>query len=265
MVLDGIQDLLDNEFLKKEKVKLVRYADDFIITAISKDILHDRVKPLISKFLEQRGLELSEEKTKITNLNEGFDFLGQNVRKYGTKLLTKPSKNSIKLIYQKIREYVKANPTATTYDIIYKLNPIIKGWANYHRHIVAKRIFSKLDYKVFRLIWNWCKRRHPNKSRQWIRKKYFKSIGKRNWMFTGKAKESNFEISLAYFENTKIFRHVKIKGAANPYDKDWQPYFQQRQERFTKRKEKLLSSSEKVNNKTIDIRVDCHKEALKDA
>jgi RNA-directed DNA polymerase len=242
MVLDGIQNLLDKEFLKKEKVKMVRYADDFIITAISKDILEQRVKPLISKFLSERGLELSKEKTKITNLDEGFDFLGQNVRKYGKKLLTKPSKNSINSVYQKIREHVKANPTATTYDIIYKLNPVITGWANYHRHIVSKRIYSKLDNKVFRLIWNWCKRRHPNKSKQWVKNKYFKTIGKRNWVFSGKPKGGNIEISLAYFESTKIFRHVKIKGAANPYDREWHPYFQQRKERFTKRKGKLLLS-----------------------
>ena len=248
MVLDGIQNILDKEFKKKEKVKMVRYADDFIITAISKDILQDRVTPLIRKFLEERGLEMSKEKTKITNLSDGFDFLGQNVRKYGKKLLTKPSKNSIDSVYQKIREYVKANPTATTYDIIYKLNPVITGWANYHRHIVSKRIYSKLDNKVFRLIWKWCKRRHPNKSKQWVKNKYFKPVGKRNWVFTGKPKGGNFEMSLTYFENTKIFRHVKIKGAANPYDKDWQPYFQQRKKRFIKRKENNYLSAEKVNN-----------------
>lgn len=265
MVLDGIQELLDKKFLKKEKVKLVRYADDFIITAISKDILETRVKPLISEFLLERGLELSKEKTKITNLQKGFDFLGQNVRKYGVKLLIKPSKNSINSVYQKIREYVKANPSATTYKIIYKLNPIITGWANYHRHIVSKRIYSKLDDMVFPLIWNWCKRRHPNKSKQWIKKKYFKSAGKRNWVFSGKPKEGNFEMSLAYFENTKIFRHFKIKGEANPYDKDWQPYFQHRKERFTRRKEKSLPLSDKLKTKRLATGCNVKKEALKDA
>ena len=243
MVLDGIQNILNKEFLKKEKVKLVRYADDFIITAISKDILETKVKPLISKFLTERGVELSKEKTKITNLSDGFDFLGQNVRKYGTKLLTKPSKSSIKSVYQKIKELGKANPTTTTYNIIYKLNPIITGWANYHRHVVAKKTYFKLDNKVFRLIWNWCVRRHPNKSKQWIRKKYFKSVGKRNWVFYGKPKGNNYETHLAFFGDTKIFRHIKIKGAANPYDKQWQPYFQQRQERFIIRKGEILSLS----------------------
>ena len=171
MVLDGMETLIQAEFPAKFKVKMIRYADDFIITATSKEILKEQVKPRITKFLAERGLKLSEEKTNISNINEGFDFLGQNVRKYGRKLLIKPSKKSIDSIYQKIREIVKTNPTMNTAELIYKLNPIISGWANYHRHVVSKRVFTQLDNTIFWLLWNWSKRRHQNKSKQWVKSK----------------------------------------------------------------------------------------------
>ncbi len=232
MVLDGMETLIKAEFPAKLKVKIIRYADDFIITATSKETLNNQVKPLITKFLESRGLKLSEEKTCITNLNDGVDFLGQNIRKYGSKLLIKPSKKSISSIYLKIRQLVKANPTMNTVGLIYKLNPIIKGWANYHRHVVSKRIFTQLDNKVFRLLWNWAKRRHPNKSKQWIKNKYFKSIGTRNWVFSGTLSGTNIKYKLALFESTRIVRHVKIKADANPFDSDWQNYFFNRSKRF---------------------------------
>ncbi len=132
MVLDGMETLIQAEFAAKFKIKMIRYADDFIITATSKEILEEQVKPRITKFLTERGLKLSEEKTNISNINEGFDFLGQNVRRYRRKLLIKPSMKSISSIYQKIRGIVKTNPTMNTAELIYKLNPIISGWANYH-------------------------------------------------------------------------------------------------------------------------------------
>jgi len=262
MVLDGMEKIIAEGIDKKAKVKLIRYADDFIITATSKEILEHQVKPKVIEFLYERGLELSMEKTKITNLYEGFDFLGQNVRKFGRKLLIKPSRKSVKSIYQKIREIVKANPTMTTAELIYKLNPIITGWANYHRHVVSKRVFTLLDNKIFWLLWNWSKRRHPNKSKRWIKSKYFKSIGERNWVFSGILKGTNIELKLAHFENTKIVRHIKVKSIANPYDSDWQEYFKERQERKQKRKNSLSSPKNRSN---IDNRVNNKTEALQDA
>ena len=262
MALDGMENFITEGIDKKAKVKLIRYADDFIITAISKEILEHQVKPKVKVFLRERGLELSLEKTKITNLYEGFDFLGQNVRKYGRKLLIKPSKKSIKSIYQKIREVVKSNPTMATAELIYKLNPIITGWANYHRHVVSKRVYSQLDNKIFWLLWNWSKRRHPNKAKRWIKSKYFKSIGTRNWVFSGIRKGTNIKLILAHFENTKIVRHTKVKSIANPFDIEWQEYFIAREERMQKRKKSLSSPKFRSNN---DSRVNNIIEALQDA
>jgi RNA-directed DNA polymerase len=262
MVLDGMETLIRTGFPAKYKVKIIRYADDFIITATTKEVLVEQVKPLITKFLAKRGLELSEEKTKVSNIYEGFDFLGQNVRKYGRKLLIKPSKKSISSVYRKIRGIVKSNPTMNTAELIYKLNPIITGWANYHRHVVSKRVFTQLDNKIFRLLWNWSKRRHPNKSRQWVKSKYFKPIGTRNWVFSGILTGTNHEIKLALFESTRIVRHIKIKAEANPFDIDWQNYFINRRERFAKKRYVLSSQN---TNGNLDNRVNNKIEAFQDA
>jgi len=182
LTLDGLEDLLAKTFYRTSvkgrmanpKVRLVRYADDFIITGCSKELLEREVKPLVEDFLKTRGLELSQEKTRITHIEEGFDFLGQNIRKYDGKLLIKPAKKNVKAFLTKVREIVKAHKTAKQADVIKMLNPVIKGWADYHRHIVASEVFSSVDSQIWRLLWRWAKRRHPNKGARWIRAQYFK-------------------------------------------------------------------------------------------
>lgn len=120
-------------------MNFVRYADDFIVTGSSKELLESEVLPLVQSFMKERGLELSLEKTRITHIEDGFDFLGQNVRKYDGVLLIKPSKKSIKSLLGKVREIIKANKTATAGNLILQLIPIIRGWANYHRHVCSKK------------------------------------------------------------------------------------------------------------------------------
>ena len=153
-------------------VNLVRYADDFIITGKSKELLETEVKPLVEQFLKERGLELSEEKTRITHIDEGFDFLGQNVRKYNGKLLIKPSKKNVAAFLADIREVVKGHKAITAGQLVQLLNPKIVGWAMYHRHICAKQTFSQVDHAIFKSLWQWCERRHPNKGERWIAQKY---------------------------------------------------------------------------------------------
>jgi RNA-directed DNA polymerase len=133
--------------------------------------LEKEVKPLVEQFLRERGLELSQEKTHVTHIEEGFDFLGQNIRKYDGKLLIKPSKKAVQTHLSKIRGIIKDNKTATAGDLIMKLNPIIRGWANYHHHVVSSETFSKVDYAIFKALWRWAKRRHPNKGKKWIKEK----------------------------------------------------------------------------------------------
>ena len=141
--LDGLEKTLRDKFTEvsktgnpvhktsKHQVNLVQYADDFIITGKSKELLENEVKPLVDNFLKERGLTLSTEKTKMTHIEEGFDFLGWNFRKYDGKMLIKPSKKNVKAFLGKIRETVKANKTAKQENLIGLLNPMIRGWANY--------------------------------------------------------------------------------------------------------------------------------------
>ncbi len=235
--LDRLEPELERRFAPtrsqklKRRLHLVRYADDFVITGNSKEFLENEVKPFVSQFLAERGLELSQEKTRITHIDEGFDFLGQNVRKYGGKLLIKPAPKNVKAFLDKVREIIKASKTMPQDDLIWKLNPVIRGWANYHRGIVAKETFAKVDSVIWKSLWRWAKRRHPNKGRQWIAGRYFRAIGARNWAFACKTRSQKGEvITLSLFRaaDLRIVRHVKIKADANPFDPSWDRYFEVR-------------------------------------
>ena len=128
-------------------------------------------------FLRERGLELSHEKTRITHIKDGFDFLGQTVRRYPDgKVLIKPSKRSIKTFLAKIQETIDDSGGMTAGDLIRRLNQQIKGWTMYHRYAVSKRIFQAVDNRIFRKLRRWCRRRHPQKSWKWIKKKYFQRV-----------------------------------------------------------------------------------------
>nr|WP_288830678.1 group II intron maturase-specific domain-containing protein [uncultured Paraburkholderia sp.] len=172
--LDGLQRQLAMTFGQprwiggkqiSSKINFVRYADDFIVTGPSKEVLENEVRPVIDRFLRERGLLLSPEKTRITHISEGFDFLGQNVRKYNGKLLIKPSKKNVQAFLTQIRSIISENRTAKQQNLIGLLNPVIKGWADYHRHAVSKRVFARVDSEIWRALWQWCCRRHPNKGR----------------------------------------------------------------------------------------------------
>lgn len=237
MTLDGLEKRLKEQFhpnpivRAQNKVNFVRYADDFIITGSNKKVLESEVLPLVQAFLKERGLELSLEKTHITHIEDGFDFLGQNVRKYDGVLLIKPSKKSIKSLLEKIRKVIKANKTATAGNLILQLTPIIRGWANYHQHVCSKRTFSSVDHAIFKALWQWAKRRHSHKGLRWIKDKYFKVVGGQKWVFTGYFRSEGGKqkiIRLLSAARTPIRRHVKIKGEAIPYDPAWEMYFEHR-------------------------------------
>jgi len=235
MTLDGLEAMLGEKFPRAKssglKMNMVRYADDFIITGNSKEWLEQEVKPAVVEFLAERGLVLSPEKTKITHIREGFDFLGWNIRKYDGKLLMKPSKANVKAHLDKIREVIKANKTAKQANLIRLLNPILRGWANYHSHVVAKETFARVDTDVWSMLWRWAVRRHPNKGARWVKEKYFKTRGARNWVFAVTEKQEDGtqrELTLLQESDTPIQRHIKIRANANPHDPEWEHYFESR-------------------------------------
>jgi len=176
-------------------------------------------------------LELSPRKTRLTHIEDGFDFLGQNVRKYDGKILIKPSTRNIDEFLEKVRTTIKIHRHIPAGVLILLLNPLIRGWANYHRHVVSKRIFSRVDCAIFKELWRWAQRRHPEKARSWIAKKYFLPATTNRWIFFGQLDgRDGSEQTIQVFKasSVPIKRHVKIRGAANPYDPEWEIYFEVR-------------------------------------
>lgn len=232
MVLDGLETMLRHHFPsttvkgRNAKVNLVRYADDFIITGVSQSLLEDEVKPLVERFLQERGLSLSPEKTHVTHIDTGFDFLGQNIRKYNSKLLIKPSQKSVKRLLTKVRDIIRRNPTAKAGKLIWLLNPVIRGWAQYHRHVVSSEVFQTIDHKIFQMLWRWCVRRHHKKSHWWIKDKYFQTVEGRNWVFSGEFNDRAMTLFSA--GRMPIRRHTKVQSTANPFDPAWEVYFEKR-------------------------------------
>jgi len=238
MCLDGLERALATAFPQAKqrglKMHMVRYADDMVITGNSRELLENEAMPVLVEFLKERGLSLSREKTRITHITEGVDFLGWNMRKYGGKLLTKPSKANIKAHLAKVREIIKANKTIKQVDLIGILNPVLRGWANYHRHAVAKNVFARNDHEVWSMLWKWAKRRHPNKGLRWIMVKYFHTRRDRKWLFIAEEADRKGERQLFLEASMPIRRHIKIRTKANPHDPVWREYFNARKEQMKK-------------------------------
>lgn len=229
LVLDGLEKAIKKR--NCNKVHFIRYADDFIITGESQEVLEKDIKPLVVRFLQERGLILSREKTSITHIDKGFNFLGFNLRKYQGKLLIKPSKDSTKRFLEEIRRVIKVNRTSKTSDLIGQLNPKIRGWSNYYRHVVAKEIFGYIDDCIYRAISQWTRRRHNKKNIAWMRKEYFHRHGMDNWVFFGTKIEEDGQkkrVDLFRASSIKIKRHVKVRQAARIYDPRYTKYFAQR-------------------------------------
>jgi RNA-directed DNA polymerase len=241
MALDGLERVLRTRFVRtgqgrgryNPKVNLVRYADDFVITGTSREVLENEVRPLVERFLAERGLQLSPEKTRITHIDEGFDFLGQHLRKYRGKLLVTPSRKNVHAFLEKVRSIIRLNGAASQSDLIYALNRVLLGWCMFHRHIVATRTFRKVDLVLWHRLWRWAQRRHQMKNADWVLNRYWHPVGGRRWRFaadTGKYTAAGHRdwLTLVCANKTLIRRHLKIRGEANPYDPAWRDYFADR-------------------------------------
>ena len=232
ITLSGLEQAVKASTNSRDKVNVCVYADDFVITGSTKEVLESKVKPIVESFLRERGLTLSPDKTKITNIYEGFDFLGVNIRKYKNKLIIKPAKSSVKrFLVVNIRETIKINATAKVEDLIGQLNSRIRGWANYYRHVCAKQTFSYVDHNIYPALWRWAVRRHPAKGARWVREKYFRRNETRNWIFSTITKSEDGKIhplDLVEASKIPIKRHVKIQANAIPYDSAYHDYFNKR-------------------------------------
>ena len=248
MTLDGLQGILAERYKRRTikgehyspMVNLVRYADDFIITSENREVLETEIKPLVADFLAERGLTLSEEKTVITNIEDGFDFLGFNIRKFKKQLLTKPSKKAQKNFCDKIRKKIKSNKGCRQESLIRMLNPMIKGWGNYYQYGATRDAFHHVDNQIFKALWQWAKHRHSKKGKHWIADRYWHELRGKSWQFVSFFHKPNGdEDSLSLVKLTESFhflRYSQIKGSANPFDADDRLYFNKRE------KQKMLGT-----------------------
>lgn len=230
MTLDGLEQVIRKSCRPRNKVNFIRYADDLMSTAAEKELLTENVIPAIKDFLQPRGLTLSPEKTKIVRIEEGVDFLGQHMQKFHNKLITTPTKENTKSFLDKVRSRIRKCHGWKTEDMIKLLNPIMRGWANYHRYVQSAKTFSYADTVIFQALWRWTKRRHPKKSAAWRRKKYF-NHPKRKWGFCCLAKDKRGNqtlLEVTKLSYIKLARYIKIKGPVNPFDPKCREYFDMR-------------------------------------
>ena len=195
-------------------VCVVRYADDFVITAPSKRILESWILPKLRKFLEERGIQLNEEKTKITTKKEGFNFLGFTIEQPRSKLYMRPQDEKIKKFLNRLKKIVWSNKQLDQRKLIRKLNPVLRGWAMYYRYSDAYRAFETVDYELWKLLWRWSKRRHQLKGKKWILNNYFGKVGGIRRVFRDKKKG----YSLIQVTNIRRLKYKFIVGTLSPYD-----------------------------------------------
>jgi RNA-directed DNA polymerase len=230
LTLDGMEKAIRSQIrIRRDQVNFIRYADDFIVTARTKETLEQIVKPAVVAFLAERGLELSEQKTTLTHMEAGFKFLGQNVRKYKNKLVIKPAKDGLKALVQKTRECIKGRLGQKGETLIKALNPIIRGWANYHRHVCSAEAFWTAERIIRYQLLRWARRTHPNKSYGWLKRKYFSAGGSFGFAIRTRAATGESTVLRLYsIARTVLDWHIKVRGEANPYDPAYTEYFEQR-------------------------------------
>lgn len=214
--------------VKSNRYGFIRYADDFLITAETKTDI-EGIIPILKEWLGIRGLELNQDKTNIVHVEQGLNFLGFNVRQYKGTCLIKPQKDKMLAFLRQIQEWLNKNQSAKTEDVIAYLNPIIRGWGNYYRYVVSKKVFSYVDYRIWRMLWKWAVRRHPNKGKKWIANKYYNRPN--GWEFTAKTTDRNGTnriMTLVRLSDIPIERHVKVKDTSSPDDPTLNKYWQTR-------------------------------------
>ena len=215
---------------------VVRYADDFVVFCRTQDDAR-QARNTLAEWLRTRGLHLSEEKTRIVHIHDGFNFLGFNVRQYKSRrkkgarvLLIMPSKDSVRKIKEKIRnEWMKMRGNNAG-AICGRLDPIIRGWSNYFRISVARKTFEKLDHWMYQRERRYAVRAHPRKSWKWLKARYwgrFHPKRQDQWVFGDRATGQY----LQKFGWTSIKRHVMVKGKSSPDDPSLQKYWETRKRR----------------------------------
>jgi RNA-directed DNA polymerase len=208
---------------------VVRYADDLVALCVSREQA-ESVKSRLAGWLAPRGLTFNEDKNRVVSLSEGFDFLGFNVRRYGEKLLIKPSKAAIKRHRERLAAEMKVLRGANAAAVLQRLNPIIRGWSAYYRTVVSTQTYSGLDHYVWQLTYKWATHGHPNKPKRWVVAHYFGEFHKSRrdrWVF-GDRESGAYLLKHAW---TNIVRHQMVPGRSSPDDPTLADYWARRRKR----------------------------------
>jgi len=219
----------------------VIYADDLVVCASTRGQI-EAAQLTIEEWLQPRGLTLHPEKTRIVHINDGFNFLGFNVKRYRGKCLIKPQKEKVLAKLAELRLWLNEHQAAATENVIRHLNPILRGWSENYRHVVSKQVFSYVSDEIWKMLWKWCLRRHPNKGKRWVVTKYFGAVEHARWRF--QAKTGSETLYLYDIRLVPIERHIKVKGTASPDDPSLQDYWKMRQdERKTRRRQRKVTKT----------------------
>jgi RNA-directed DNA polymerase len=212
--------------LVQDSPALIRYADDFVVHCHTRQDA-TQIKARLARWLAPRGLAFNEDKTQVVSLEEGFDFLGFNVRRYGGKPMIKPSKAAVRRIRERLRSELWSLRGSNAAAVIRRLNPIIRGWAAYYRTQVSSVTYGKLDHYLWRLIYKWAIFSHPTRPKRWVIARYFGRFNKSRqdrWVFG----DRNSGAYLHRFGWTSITRHQLVKHRASPDDPTLNDYWAHR-------------------------------------
>ena len=275
------------------RYKFVRYADDFVVLSPSREGLEE-AKPIIREWLLQRGLTLNEEKTKISKISEGFDFLGFNIRQYkGNKLrhgslehkrrnnitdpitgkkkvpqavpkgsdyyksIIKPSKKKVRSFLSELWEFIKTKGICLPWgEFLRQLNSKLRGWANYYRKVVSKKVFNYIKHRVFGMIVKRINKKHPKKGWNWKKKKYFTNKDDNRWTVFGSVKNrrgNNTIYLINIAKDVPIVRHVKVKGDNSTLNPELKEYWEKRNKDNAKIRFAKGSSYQKLINRQKGI------------
>jgi len=222
--------------VKSPRYGFIRYADDFVVTATTREDI-EAIVPVLQEWLLERGLELNKDKTNIVHVEQGFKFLGFNIRQFNKSCFCFPQKEKIINFLRNVNQWLKANHNTKPEAIIKHLNPILIGWGNYYKCGASKRVFYYVENKLWKMLYKWGLKRHPNKTKGWVAKRYFKTLKGRKWNFAVQANDQrrveNY-IALKWLADIPIERHVKVKGTSSPDDPNLNQYWHDRKTRYGK-------------------------------
>ncbi len=246
IALHGLETALEQE----RDVFVIRYADDLVVLSPTIRIMKNIVLPRLIAILKERGLELKVEKTRLVKRCEGFNFLGFTIEKPRLKLYIKPQEEKVLQFLEHLRNIVKTHKQAAQRILIARLNLTINGWASYYRYSDAYRAFARVDESMWRTLWKWARRRHPNKGHRWIVNKYFGIKGSRTWVF----RDEVTGYSLASACDTKREKYGFVVGSLSPFDKSPDTIIAWRQ----RKPRELMRASDHYADGTAGMPNGCH-------